>query len=33
MIDTGSKANSIPSRDSLNQVYVLDESMSRPNTV
>jgi hypothetical protein len=30
MIDTGSKGNLIPSRDSLNQVYVLDESMSSP---
>jgi hypothetical protein len=30
MIDTGSKANSTLSRGSLNQVYVLDESMSTP---
>jgi hypothetical protein len=33
MIDIGSKGNSIPSRDSLSQVYVLDESTSTPNTV
>ena len=31
MVDTGSRVNSIPSRDSLNQVSVLDESMSTPN--
>jgi len=31
MIDTGFKGNSIPSRGSRNQVYVLDESTSTPD--